>query len=116
MFDTILQAYLKMFMNYVNFSDRTNRPDFWWAVLGNVIVCLVLGIIIAIIPGLKFLYTLYSLAILIPGLALGIRRLHDIGKSGWFILVGLIPIIGLIWLIILYCKESVPEQMSGSVG
>ena len=60
--------------------------------------------------GYGIVYTLYALAVLIPGLAVTVRRLHDIGKSGWMILVGFIPIIGAIWLIILTVTDSQPGE------
>lgn len=52
------------------------------------------------------LYGLFCLAVLIPALAVGVRRLHDVGKSGWMMLVGLIPFVGGIWLLVLYCTDS----------
>ena len=62
------------------------------------------------IDGMVFgpFYIIYLLAIVIPSLAVAIRRLHDTGKSGWMILVGIIPLIGSIWLLILYCTDSQP--------
>jgi len=64
----------------------------------------------AAVGGLGPLYGLYSLAVLIPSLAVTVRRLHDVGKSGWFILVGLIPLIGSIWLLVLFCTDSKPGE------
>jgi len=57
-----------------------------------------------------YIYLLYLLAVLIPGIAVCIRRLHDIGKSGWMILIGLIPIIGIIWLLVLMVMDSTPGE------
>jgi len=65
----------------------------------------VLGLNIGLLP-YGFIYFAYMLAVLIPGIAVGVRRLHDVGKSGWMILIGLIPSIGSIWLIILFCTDS----------
>ena len=76
-------------------------------VLFNVIVAFVIGIIAGIIH-FSWLSTLYSLAVLCPSLALCFRRLHDIGKSGVWILVSLIPLVGWIWMLILLCKDSDP--------
>lgn len=56
------------------------------------------------------LYGIYMLAMLVPGLAVGVRRLHDLGKSGWMILVALIPLVGAIWLIILFVTDSQPGE------
>ena len=105
----IVDAYLKIWSNYATFSGRTNVPDFWWAVLGNVIVvavlrllCLIpfLGVIVAVVAGL------YGLALLIPGLAMSFRRLHDTGKSAWYLLLSLIPGVGEIILIVLLAQPS----------
>ena len=77
-------------------------------VLFNVIVAFVIGIIAGIIH-FSWLSTLYSLPVLCPSLALCFRRLHDIGKSGVWILVSLIPLLAWIWMLILLCKDSDPR-------
>ena len=61
-----------------------------------------------------YMYLLYVLAVFIPGLAVTVRRLHDIGKSGWMFLIVLIPIIGPIWLLVLFCTDS--QQGSNKWG
>jgi uncharacterized membrane protein YhaH (DUF805 family) len=90
---------------YATFTGRASRSEFWYFILFNIIVSFILGIVDGII-GMKILGTIYSLAVLIPSLAVGARRLHDIGKSGWMQLLGLIPVIGWIWLIVLFAQES----------
>ena len=95
--------------NYANFNGRASRSEFWWFVLANFIISIILGYVDRSI-GTQFISTLYGLAVLIPGIAVSVRRLHDIGKSGWNLLWGLIPIIGAIILIIWYVKESYPEE------
>lgn len=55
-----------------------------------------------------YVYIIYLLFVFIPGFALSVRRLHDVGKTGWFILISFIPLVGLIWLLILFCTDSVP--------
>ena len=77
-------------------------------VLFNIIVAAVVGIIGSLI-GFKWLASLYSLAVFIPGLAVSVRRLHDTGRSGWWLLIGLVPLIGGIWLLVLLCLDSQPE-------
>jgi uncharacterized membrane protein YhaH (DUF805 family) len=79
---------------YADFSGRAARPEFWWFFLFQVIVMVVTGMVSEVLNGLA------ALALLLPGLAVGARRLHDIGKSAWFLLVGLIPFVG--WLVMLY--------------
>ncbi len=102
--------YLKVLKQYADFGGRARRQEFWMFVLFNIIVSFILGLVDGILGfdsyGLGLLSGLYLLAILVPGLAVSVRRLHDIGKSGWMILVGLIPLIGIIWLLILYVQEG----------
>jgi len=81
------------FRKYADFSGRASRPEFWWFVLFQVLVLLVAGML-----G-KFIYFVAVAALFLPGIAVGARRLHDIGKSGWFQLVYLVPLIGIFLLI-----------------
>ena len=101
--------YLKVLQNYAVFSGRARRKEYWMFVLFNIIFGIaavildnVLGTAIKDL-GYGLFYFLYALAVLIPSLAVGARRLHDVGKSGWFLLIALIPIIGAIWLLVLLC-------------
>ena len=91
------QPYVNMFRNYINFSGRTRRRDFWMAVLVNFVIS-VFGVV----------QTIYGLAILLPFLALWARRLHDINMSAWFLLLNLIPGIGSIILLVFACMDSQP--------
>ena len=101
------QAIQSGFQNYVNFKDRSSRPAFWFWVLFAFLVGVVASIIDEVIGGM-IIQSLSSLALFLPGLAVGVRRLHDIGKSGWHILWGLIPILGWIYLIYLYVQPTQP--------
>lgn len=95
----MIEWYKKVVLeNYANFNGRARRAEYWWFFLANVIVSIVLQIIDSII-GMAILGTIYSLAVLLPGIAVAIRRMHDVGKSGWFILI---PIYNLI----LACTEG----------
>ena len=94
--------------HYADFTGRARRQTFWMFILCNFVVSLVLGIIGALI-GTKILSTVYSLALLVPTLALGARRLHDTGRSGWWQLISLVPLVGGIVLIIFWCQDSQPE-------
>ncbi len=91
--------------NYVNFSGRLGVKGYWMFVLFYVIFAIVAQII-SLIPHLGFVYGLYSLALLLPSLAACVRRLQDTGKSWPWIFIGLIPLIGWIWMIVLLCKSS----------
>jgi uncharacterized membrane protein YhaH (DUF805 family) len=102
--------YLGVLKKYAEFKGRARRREFWMFALFNFIISLVLSIIDRVIGnpemGLGILGTLYALAVLLPSLAVGVRRLHDTGRSGWWLLIGLIPCIGLIVLIIFTVEDS----------
>ena len=93
--------------NYVNFQGRATRPEFWYFFLFNFVVSFILGLLGRVGTTLS---SVWSLAILLPQLGLGVRRLHDIGKSGWLMLLSLIPIVGWIILIIWWAKEGDPNE------
>ena len=84
------------FKNYINFNGRATRAEYWWWFLFIVVTGVVLGTIDSI-TGIGTLQSIFNLATLIPGLALGARRLHDIGKSGWWQLLWFAIIVG--WLL-----------------
>lgn len=108
-----MEWYLKVVRdNYTNFNGRARRKEYWMFALFNIIFAIVamildnvLGIAMEEI-GYGPLYGLYALALFIPGLAVGVRRLHDVGKSGWMMLIALIPLIGSIWLLVLFVTEG----------
>jgi len=95
------------FRKYVDFSGRAVRSEYWFFVLFQVLVIVVLSIVDAIL-GIGVLSTLASLAFLLPSLAVGARRLHDTDKSAWWLLIGLIPLIGAIVLIVFFCQPGTP--------
>ena len=108
-----MEWYLKVVKdNYANFTGRARRQEYWMFVLFNLIfvigVAVVSGILTALTDVAAFasLYVIYVLGIIIPSLAVAVRRLHDVGKSGWFYFISLIPLIGGIWLIILFATEG----------
>jgi len=97
------------------FTGRARRREYWTFVLFNVIITVVLTMIESIADSdsegsQSTLATLYGLVVLTPSLAVGVRRLHDIGKSGWWMLIGLIPIIGTIVLLIFAVRDSQPAD------
>ena len=94
-------------LHYADFKGRARRSEYWYFVLFNAIIGFVLGLVFGLIK-LPFLAYVYSLAVCIPSIAVGVRRLHDVGKSGLFLLIGFIPVIGSIWLLILFCTDSQP--------
>jgi uncharacterized membrane protein YhaH (DUF805 family) len=99
------QAISAGFSNYVNFSDRACRSEYWFWVLFVFIADIVaLGIDAAI--GKQIVSSLFGLAVLLPGLAVTVRRLHDLDRTGWWIFLGLIPLVGAIILIIWFCSRG----------
>ncbi len=98
--------YLKVIKNYVGFSGRARRTEYWMFVLFNFIISAVLGILQYMADMGTLLTALYSLALFLPGLAVSFRRLHDTGRSGWWVLISFIPIIGAIILIVFMVMEG----------
>ena len=107
---------------YADFSGRSRRKEYWMFFLFNLLVSLVVWGLLAvtflaslsesemtvIMMPVFIIYGLLALALIIPGIAVTVRRLHDIDRSGWSILLGLIPIVGAILLIVFYCTEGTP--------
>ena len=81
-----MNYYFKVLKNYTTFSGRARRKEYWMFILFNTIFGFVFGIIFGLI-GVPELTQLYTLATLLPSVAVGVRRMHDVGKSGWFVLI-----------------------------
>lgn len=103
--DQFVAAYSKALGRYADFATRTSVGDFWRFVAANLVIGIAVSIVDQIL-GILLLSIIYSLALFIPGLAAGVRRLHDTGKSGWFLLIGLIPLVGWIILIVFWVQPS----------
>ncbi len=95
-----IDIFVEVLKNFGDFKTRSNRAEFWIFVLVNFIISILIGMFSST---LNFIF---SLVVLVPSLAVGARRMHDIGKSGWTQLWVLLPIIGWIYIIILYAKEG----------
>jgi uncharacterized membrane protein YhaH (DUF805 family) len=104
-----MKWYLAALKKYATFSGRAHRSEFWFYVLFTFIVSVVLAIIDTVL-GTVFLGPIYSLATLLPSLAVGARRLHDTGRSGWWQLIGIVPLIGVIVLIVFFVGSGKPES------
>ena len=102
--------YLEVLKKYAVFSGRARRQEYWMFVLISVIITIVLGVIEAIlgIPGI--LGTLYALAILVPSIAVTVRRLHDTDRPGLWVLIGLVPFIGAVVLLVFMVLDGTPGE------
>ena len=109
-----MKYFLYCLQHYADFTGRARRSEYWYFVLFNFIVSILIGLSLGVIagllnvPALVYLAYLWSLAVFIPSLAVSVRRLHDIGRSGWWLLLSLIPLVGSIILIIWHCTDSQP--------
>jgi uncharacterized membrane protein YhaH (DUF805 family) len=106
--DDIQKAVKTCFKKYVDFSGRAARPEFWWFVLFQIVVSVVLGIISQSLQGLG------NLVMLLPGLAVGARRLHDIDKSAWWMLLWLVPVLG--WAVLIYWAAQPGDAGANKYG
>lgn len=110
---TILDWAIKCLKNYVNFSGRARRKEYWLFYLFQILLSFILGGILGFAgisdQGMDVVSGLLSLALLLPSLAAGVRRLHDVNRSGWWMLISL-TIIGLIPLFIWFISETKPES------
>lgn len=104
--------YIEVLKKYAVFNGRARRKEYWFFILFNIIINIVLAIIdsvtgtLSLEEGIGLLSGIYSLAIVIPGIAVFVRRLHDTGRSGWWIFIGLIPLIGFIVLLVFTVQDS----------
>lgn len=99
--------YLSVIKNYTGFSGRARRKEYWMFVLINMIICAVLNVIQSVIGmGTPYISIIYSLGVLLPSIAVAIRRLHDTDRSGWWLLLSLIPVIGTIVIIVFLCQNG----------
>ena len=109
-----MKYFLYCLQHYADFTGRARRSEYWYFVLFNFIVSILIGLSLGVIagllnvPALVYLAYLWSLAVFIPSLAVSVRRLHDIGRSGWWVLLSLLPLVGAIILIIWHCTDSQP--------
>ena len=113
--------FLVALKKYAIFTGRAQRAEYWYFFLFYILIFIGLSIIDGIMgtfsaeSGIGFLSGLYTLAMLIPSLAVGVRRLHDTSRSGWWLLIGIIPLIGPIVLIVFFVQDSVPgDNLYGS--
>lgn len=108
--------YLEVLKKYAVFSGRARRKEYWFFVLFNIIISIVLAVIDGVTgsfspeAGMGLLGGIYTLAVLIPSIAVSVRRLHDTERSGWWLLIALVPLIGAIVLLVFMVQDSKPGQ------
>jgi uncharacterized membrane protein YhaH (DUF805 family) len=108
-FNEIKEWYVATLQKYVEFNGRARRKEYWIFTLVNFAISVILAVL-----GLDFISTLFGLAVLLPGLGVSVRRLHDIGKTGWWLLIAFVPLVGLIVLIYFFVQEG--ESGSNEYG
>ncbi len=111
-----MEWYIKVLKNYAEFEGRARRKEYWMFTLINFLIMMAIPVIMGLFfnvdpsntVGAAFtgILGLYSLAVFIPSLAVGVRRLHDTGRSGWWLLVSLVPLIGVIVLLVFLVQDS----------
>ncbi|MFI9310826.1 DUF805 domain-containing protein [Streptomyces triculaminicus] len=104
--------YVDVLKKYATFSGRAGRPEFWMFTLISFVISIVLAVIDSALGTAPVIGLVYSLAVLLPGLAVGMRRLHDIDRSGWWLLLALIPILGSIVLLVFFALPGTPGENS----
>jgi uncharacterized membrane protein YhaH (DUF805 family) len=112
--------YLEVLKKYAVFNGRARRKEYWYFALFNIIISMALAVMDSIIgsfsaeAGIGLLGGLYILAVLIPGIAVSVRRLHDTDRNGWWLFIGLIPLVGIVFLVFMVQDGKPGENQYGS--
>lgn len=111
---TFQESIKSVFSNYATIAGRATRSEYWYFALFNFCLGIVFGMLgndPTDSPNIfDTLSIIYSLAVLVPSICVGVRRLHDIGKGGQWMFIVLIPLLGAIWLIVLFCETGEPYE------
>lgn len=99
---------------YADFSGRARRSEYWFWVLFTFIVDIVVMVVDGALGTYPLLYAVAVLALLLPSLAVSVRRLHDTGRSGWMLLIAIIPLVGFILLLVWMCQDSQGTNQYGA--
>ncbi|MBW3831525.1 DUF805 domain-containing protein [Aeromonas hydrophila] len=109
-----MNCYFNAFKNYFNFSGRASRQEYFMFLLINTVICVALSLAFNAPEQLNYPLGIYGLLTLIPAVALGVRRLHDTNRTGWYLLVGAIPVLG--FLILLFFKLQKGSTLPNRYG
>ncbi len=111
----IIERYLATFKQYTVFTGRARRQEYWTFTLCNIVISVLISVIIGFISSTlaSTVSLIFSLAVLLPGIAVSIRRLHDTKRSGWWLLIAFIPLVGAIVLLIFMLQDSDGENQYG---
>lgn len=107
--------YIEVLKKYAVFSGRAQRAEYWYFILFNFLVSMALILIDSVIGpltygGVGLFHSVYALAVLLPSIAVLVRRLHDIGRTGWWFFIGLVPLVGFIVLLVFTVTDSEPGE------
>lgn len=102
--------YLRAWKKFGVFDGRATRKEYWVFSLINFFVMMILSVVDIFIFPILYLIVIFFFASLLPSLAVGVRRLHDIGKSGWWMFISLVPLVGGIWLLVLFLSDSMANE------
>jgi len=114
--EQFIGAYKTAFSRYADFTGRTSVGGYWRFFLVNFLIALALGILASQSAIFGLLYVVYALGAFLPSLAIAVRRLHDTGKSGWILLISLIPIVGFIVLLVFLVGASMGTNAYGAAA
>jgi uncharacterized membrane protein YhaH (DUF805 family) len=105
-----MQWYLKVISNYVGFAGRARRKEYWMFMLVNILIALTLGFVEGLLGSPGYIGGLYSLFIMLPSIAVAVRRLHDTGRTGWWVLINFVPFIGFFIFLYFMVVEGEPSD------
>jgi uncharacterized membrane protein YhaH (DUF805 family) len=103
-----MNGYIATLKKYADFSGRSRRTEYWLFVLFSMVIAMVLGVVDYVLGSPGIVGLLFAFAILIPSIAVAVRRMHDTNRSGWWLLIAFIPIVGTIVLLIFLLLDSNP--------